>query len=327
MTAETACEQIAAQGGSASEIERWDAGTGDWAGHICGLPFGDFEMRPDEVYYIRSRGEQRVVPMQPGEPGDVTRREGKLQIAYGSGGHFPQYGALHLNDSYFRLNYGSTSGWGTSVILLPVFWSQARCPPSGLCQGSPITVTWQVEDDDLVLFVEGAIGGLSVSSEMRLSPPVGNAIAADVTTSVAGDVPLDDRPGEAFKPVMLSSMHISDRAWDARAAYVDSHTYPIPTPKKGTGAWIVWPPVVGDSFGLRGGTSCWKTNAPTIEVELDRPLQITGWVTGTDDPNDDNVGFWAASNEVLSSWSYEFKALVAPGPDIRCTYLPAILKR
>jgi hypothetical protein len=32
----------------ASEIDRWDADTGNWAGHICGLPFGDFEMTPEE---------------------------------------------------------------------------------------------------------------------------------------------------------------------------------------------------------------------------------------------------------------------------------------
>lgn len=325
MTTEAACEQIAAQGGSASEIERWDAEIGNWVGHVCGLPFGDFEMRPDEVYYIRSQANSVWCPCIE-STWDVTRRGDILHIGYGSGGHFPEYGALHLNDSYFRLNYSPTSGWGTSVILLPVFWSQAHCPPPGLCQGAPITVTWQVEDEDLMLFVDGTIGGLSVSSEVRLSPPEGNAITADVTTSVAGDVPLDDRPGEAFKPVMLSSMHISERAWDARTAYIDSHTFPIPIPPQGEGRWIVWPPVVGDTFGLQGGTSCWKTNAPTIEVELDRSLQITGWVTGTDNPNHDNVGFWAASDEVLPSWNYELRAMAPPGPDIRCIYVPAILK-
>ena len=54
-TAEAVCEQIVAQGGAVSEIDRWDADVGDWAGHICGQPFGDFEMTPDEGYFIASQ--------------------------------------------------------------------------------------------------------------------------------------------------------------------------------------------------------------------------------------------------------------------------------
>jgi hypothetical protein len=38
-------------------------------------------------------------------------------------------------------------------------------------------------------------------------------------------------------------------------------------------------------FGLLGGTSSWKTNAPTIQVTLDRSLQVTGWVTQDINPN------------------------------------------
>ncbi len=47
-----------------------------------------------------------------------------------------------------------------------------------------------------------------------------------------------------------------------------------------------------------------EANAPSIEVTLDEPMQITGWVTPSNDPNDDNVGFWAASNQIIQSWQY-----------------------
>ncbi len=57
LTAASACDQIAAQGGAVSEIDRWDAGVGNWAGHICGLPFGDFEMVPDEGYFVKSQAD------------------------------------------------------------------------------------------------------------------------------------------------------------------------------------------------------------------------------------------------------------------------------
>jgi len=244
----------------------------------------------------------------------VTQSGNILQIAYGTGTDFPQYGALDLDSSYFRLNYGPTSGWGTSVILLPAFWSDGH-----YYQGAPITAAWQVEGPDLVLSIMGTIASLQVSSQVRLSPPADNTITAQATIEVDGSVPLDPRPGEAFKPVMLSSMHISPTMWDTQAAYADCRTFSIPE-----SGWIVQPPVIAHIFGLQGGTSDWKTNAPTIEVTLDRPLQITGWVTPSNDPNDDNVGFWAASDEALPSWS--FKVMAVPAPQVRCLSLPVVLK-
>ena len=57
MPAETACQQIAAQGGAVSEIDLWDPVAGNWAGHICGLPFADFEMVPDDGYFIKSQAD------------------------------------------------------------------------------------------------------------------------------------------------------------------------------------------------------------------------------------------------------------------------------
>src|SRR5947207_5417377 len=61
----------------------------------------------------------------------VSRNGNILQIGYGSGASFPQYSALDVNSAYFRLNYGPGSGWGTSIILLPAFWSKASCAPGG----------------------------------------------------------------------------------------------------------------------------------------------------------------------------------------------------
>ncbi len=81
----------------------------------------------------------------------VSQNGTLLEIAYGSGTSFPQYAALDLNSSYFRMIYSSSAGWGTSVILLPVYWSQTSCPPPGLCQGAPITAHWQIVNTDLVL--------------------------------------------------------------------------------------------------------------------------------------------------------------------------------
>lgn len=225
-----------------------------------------------------------------------------LQIAYGSGTNFPQYAALDLSSSYFRMVYSTTSQWGTSLLLLPALWSKASCP-TDYCQGAAVTATWQTVGANLILSMQGTIATLKVASTVTLIPPANNVLVAHVSTTVTGTVKLDNRPGEAFKPVMLSSMHISSTQWDTQAAFIGTQTYPFPS-----SGWIIQPPIIARNFGLQGGTSTWKTNAPTIEVTLNQGRQVTGWVTQSTDPNSDNVGFWCATNKVLPSWSFSVTA-------------------
>lgn len=223
-----------------------------------------------------------------------------LEISYGSGTYYPQYAALHLDSSYFRMNYGPSSGWGTSVILFPSFWTDGT-----LYQGAPVlSYNWRKEKGNLVIGFSGVISTLNVIGELTLYPPEENSIKAKVKIHIDGNVDLDNRPGEAFKPVMLSSMHISSDLWDAESVYIGSETFTIPQE-----GWIVSPPIEENLFGINGGLSKWQvTNhqgpVPTIEVTLDRKLSITGWVTYSNNPNDDNVGFWASSNEVIEDWEY-----------------------
>jgi len=233
----------------------------------------------------------------------VRQRGTILEIAYGSGSHFPQYAALHLDSSYFRMVYSPQSRWGTSVILMPAFWSGGR-----YYQGAPVTASWRTEGNTLLLSLSGTIASVQVSLEVRLSPPAKNSLVAQVKTlSVTGNLTLDNRPGEAFKPVMLSSMHVSPTQWDTRAAYVEGRLYNLPS-----SGWVVYHAKTASRFGLIGGSSSWKTAAPTMEVVLRQPktLQVTGWVTYSTNPNDDNVGFWAASPQVLRSWEYTLRATV-----------------
>jgi hypothetical protein len=239
---------------------------------------------------------------EPEPTWSVTEEDSELLIGYGSGTDYPQYAVLHLYSSYFRMVYGRESGWGTSIILMPCFWAGGK-----LYQGEldgPLIVAPDTAGPNLVISFTGKISSLVVDGDIVVEPPTKDSIRVTVTVSgIEGDVTLDDRPGEAFKPVMFSSMHISEDDWDARFAYVDGQTYPIPEE-----GWIIEPPVEGTVLGLKGGTSDWKVNAPTIEVTLDRPREITGWVTRSSDPNDDNVGFWAATDEVIKSWRYEVVA-------------------
>lgn len=230
----------------------------------------------------------------------VERRAGEVRVYYGRGSDMAQYAALHLRDSYFRLNAGRGCGWGTSVILLPVFWHGGRCH-----HGAPVTAEWREEGPRLALRLQGALGGLRASLSVALSPPADDQIVADVRAHIAGDLALDDRPGERFKPVMLSSMYASPVLWDSHSAQVGPRRLAIPPE-----GWIVPPgePATANGFGLIGGTCRWKANAPTIHVTLDHPLPVTGWVTRSDDPNDDSVGLWAAADGVLPAYGYRITA-------------------
>ena len=249
----------------------------------------------------------------------VIQNESELKIFYGNNSDSPQYATLHLNDSYFRLINGPSSGWGTSVILLPAFWTNGTYN-----QGAPVYATWRFLDPDLVLYIEGTIISLNVSSVVRIEPPENGSIIAHVTNTINGSIPLDSRPSESFKPVMLSSMHISPTMWDAQLAVEGNADLNYSIPDQG---WITTGRTCGrtsdeegcdenaffftildSSFGLIGGTSKWKINAPTITIDLNQPMQIAGWVTHSDNPNDDNVGYWAASEDILHSYEYTITA-------------------
>ena len=226
----------------------------------------------------------------------VDRNGDEVRIFRKWGTQFPQYGVLHADSGYFRLNYGLGSGWGTSIVLLPSFWSGGT-----YYQGAPVDVTCKIVGPNLVLAVNGTIGSLNVTEKVVIQPPTASAITARVKATVTGSVILDVRPGEAFKPVMLSSMHISDDLWDTSKACTDIKCYLIPS-----SGWLIpnQPVVKSYAFRLVGGTSTWKTNAPTVKIRFPARRQVAGWVTESSDPNDDNIALWAATNTVLSTWNY-----------------------
>lgn len=228
----------------------------------------------------------------------ITQRGGVLEIAYGRWASYPQYAALHLDGGYFRMNYGPGSSWGTSIILPPSFWERGV-----YYQGSPLTCSWEVRGEDLLISFSGKISNLTFRGSILIYPPRGKKLKATVNVSVEGSIELDNRPCEAFKPVMLSSMRVSRDLWDVESAYVESRFFRIPEE-----GWITLPCVEGRTFGLKGGTSYWKVNSPTIEVTLDREMKVTGWVTRSSDPNDDNVGFWASLDQLANSWQYTITA-------------------
>lgn len=180
--------------------------------------------------------------------------------------------------------------------------STAETAKPVLRQGAPIATTWRVDGTLLKIQFSGDVYGLNTTGEITLFPPESGSITAKVAVSASGDINLASKPNEAFKPVMLSSMRISDAQWDCSESFIGLTTNQIPAKD-----WLVPSAITGTLFGLKGGSSGWKQNAPTVAITLDSPMPITGWVTPSSDPNDDNVGMWPASDSVMRSWSYTIK--------------------
>jgi hypothetical protein len=238
-----------------------------------------------------------TVPRQA-DSWSVTQRGSIVEVGFGHGVDFPQYAAVHTNDGFLRLNCGPGSGWGSSIILLPSFWENGR-----YYQGAQISIAWLVDVTDLVMSFSGSLSNIRAFGEVRLTPPKTDRISCTVGVTVDGDLDLDRRPSEAFKPVAISSMHVSADQWDAKSVQVDSKSFQMPD-----NGWIVRPAVVGKRFALTGGNSTWKRRAPSLEIELDGSLEITGWKTDSLNPDDDNLAVWAASDRVVRLWKYSVNA-------------------
>jgi hypothetical protein len=228
----------------------------------------------------------------------VTKNGNLLQISYGTATSSPQYVALYLDSSYYRLNTGPGCSWGSSVILWPSYWSGGK-----LFQGGPVTsYSSTTSGSTLVLTLTGSVGALKCRAVVRISAPVAHTIVATVTQTNTGTVKLDSRPNEAFKPVFVSSMKVSATKWDSYNLKTDSALSWYPT------SGFVNTPVSTLNLQVTGGNSDWQINTPTLSIKLDKQRIMTGWVTSSANPNDDNVGIWAASDSVERSFSYTITA-------------------
>ncbi len=235
-------------------------------------------------------------------------------------GHAPQLFVLRLSSGYLRLLSHADMAWGTSVMILPAFWERGvnrrRRAPGSYVHGGKLRVEApSLDRESLVLPLTGEVqdpngrgrSRLCVAGRLVLEPPQDGQLVAWVEMAAKGalDLQREGRERELFKPVFLSSMYSGPQHWDCRQAFVDDATYPVPA-----GQWLVEPPALGRSFGLCGGRSHWQRAkvCPSVEVVLEEPAWITGWVTPSANPNHDNVGMWAVAPPNLRTWRYSIIA-------------------
>ena len=122
-----------------------------------------------------------------------------------------------------------------------------------------------------------------------------------------------DYIGESLKLVGLSSMNVGT-ALDAKAVEMDDLESPIPDSE-----WMFDGIRQADRFALIDGDSIgWKENAPTVEIALERELDVRGWVTNVGGNTDaDNLHIWGAApaGVLVPEWRYKIVATL-PGDDI-----------
>ncbi|MGB0384478.1 MAG: alginate lyase family protein [Ardenticatenaceae bacterium] len=62
-TAESLCDEMISQGVTVLEIDRWH--NSGWQGHICGLPFNDFNIERATGYFVKTSSAGTVTPSAP----------------------------------------------------------------------------------------------------------------------------------------------------------------------------------------------------------------------------------------------------------------------
>lgn len=220
------------------------------------------------------------------------------EILRGELGNWSQMGLSGLNANAMAICQNSlVSASVGNVYRTPIVGA------STYHQGSPIVTAISEDGADLVIDYTSTMAGLQVQGKINLEPPSENSIVAHVRVATTGNVVLEPRDRETFKPVMFSSMHLSDVQWDAKIAHVNQQIFQIPA-----SGWLISGIASGNLLRLTGGTSAWKTNAPTVELFFDKPLSAEGYITLSVDPNDDNVGFWPYTDYVPVSWQYTLMA-------------------
>ena len=155
----------------------------------------------------------------------VTSNNSILEISRGKNDNYPQYIALHTNDSYFRMVPSENATWGTSICIMPIFWENGT-----LYQGTTIETSTTTSENNLIISFSGIQSTsndntLSSSGTIEISPPNNQSISATVNMVVNSLIELDtSKNKEAFKFGFLSSMKIDSDNWDADTAIINSET-------------------------------------------------------------------------------------------------------
>lgn len=206
-----------------------------------------------------------------------------------------QVGSIKGN-GYFRLTPPDTV-WGTSFVT-PGYWADGRQHITLITDATYST------DEEGRLTVKGRLDSPHVSANdwtwtFRPSDPSGGVETGLAFTLKANrEFALDpDRAdsGEAMKIAQFSSMNIGSD-WDADGVTAGDRSGSLARADARVFDWPV-PLGRGQEVVLANDGLSRPRQTPTTFFRVDKspgPLLVQGWVTRSNDPNDDNVGVWLA---------------------------------
>ncbi len=166
------------------------------------------DIRVDSISIMPVTEGQKFPP--DGEVGKwgVTQQDDDLQIAFGRASDYPQYASLDLKSGYLRMIYGPEAGWGTSVLLLPSFWSGGTLHQSG-----QVSANWETIHSTLVVTLHGSVSGLLTHVQVTFYPPLDDTLLAYVSAKMAALYPAPSSSSADIridtsspKPILLAMM-------------------------------------------------------------------------------------------------------------------------
>lgn len=163
---------------------------------------------------------------------------------------------------------------------------------------------------------------------VRLSPPKNNRLRARVNYKLVATRALcidaiRQQNHEGFRIARAASMYVSATTHDSdQARYTDNSQKAVCANLKNENGFIFTNPMpLGQSNLLLVHTTAQPRNTPTLSIEFISPSfsRVTpqGYVTQTDDPDDDNVDLWGnwdaasaqyAAGQVIGNFEYMLEA-------------------
>lgn len=206
--------------------------------------------------------------------------------------------------------------FGSSFILGPAYWADGAYYHNPQLTRLEID-TGALPGGPLRLRAQGSNHDFDVAYELTLPEPEDELTRLHVSQRYTATVPIAIDPGrrataEGFKLVQISSMFINEEGscagghtgcHDSDAARfigVDLARRQVAFSTLSPPSFIFSTPVpLGNTWldALHGDDQGWQGNTPNVRIVLDAlPEEHTvtpqGWITSTNDPNDDNAGLW-----------------------------------
>jgi len=228
-----------------------------------------------------------------------------LHHAIASGKSWPATFSIY-SSGYMRLVPVTepATHFGTSVILGPAYWSGYMYFHNPKID--TVHVEGDLQDADVITITAlGHLGSLDVEYTIHLSKPSDELVSCKVTQVAkwCENVTINANRLEShqgFKLFQFSSMFVDGNYHDANSArYNSAYGFVATELSNNNGLVFSNPNPLGEPWleVAHTDTDGWQGATPSVLVALDNTAFVSeytpqGWVTQTQDENDDNVGVW-----------------------------------